>query len=334
MPSYSLIGAKWSNTDISWSFATSTYSNDGFAPFSSSISDQYQGVVRQALQQWSAVAPLTFTEVADSPDYSRAADIRIGFGFLSTASTAVIGQANLRWDGAGHLLPNEIVRLEDPSQLALSQGPGGTYTYVGTTATLQQVALHEIGHALGLGHASDQNAVMYPSPGASNQTLDQTDIDGIQSLYGAPASAPPSAPTAPATGSDVFVLHVSEDAWQGDAQFLVSLDGQQVGGVLEATASRGLGQDQAFTFQGSLGSGAHDLAVSFINDAWGGTASTDRNLYVNGIDYNGAGLAQGSAALYSNGTAHFTLGGTARNVEAVGGSDMDGLRIEGFWPVA
>src|ERR1700757_2325621 len=27
--------------------------------------------------------------------------------------------------------------------------------------------------------------------------------------------------------------------------------------------------------------------ISFINDAWGGTRSTDRNLYVNGVDYDG-----------------------------------------------
>ena len=44
--------------------------------------------------------------------------------------------------------------------------------------------MYEIGHALGLGHASDPNAVTYPSGGASNQALDQTDIAGIQSLYG------------------------------------------------------------------------------------------------------------------------------------------------------
>lgn len=331
MPNYSVVGAKWSDTDITWSFATSNYSSDGFAPFSSPISNQYQGAIQGAFQKWAAVAPLTFTQVPDASDYSRAADIRIGFGLLNTASTVVIGQANLRWDGAGNLLPDEIVRLEDPSQFALSLGSDGTYTYVGTTATLQQVALHEIGHVLGLGHASDPNAVMYPSAGANNQTLDQTDVEGIQSLYGAPGSAPP--PVAPTVSSDVFVLHVSEDAWQGDAQFLISLDGQQLGGTLSATASHGLSQDQAFTFQGSFGGGTHDLAVSFINDAWGGTASTDRNLYVNGVDYNGAALAQGTAALYSNGTAHFTLGGAARNTTEIAGIDMDGLMIDGFRPI-
>ena len=33
----------------------------------------------------------------------------------------------------------------------------------------------------------------------------------------------------------------------------------------------------------SLTPGTHDVAVSFLNDAYAGTATTDRNLYVNAI---------------------------------------------------
>lgn len=41
---------------------------------------------------------------------------------------------------------------------------------------------HEIGHALGLAHSDDPNALMYPFySGARN--LDQDDIDGIRSIY-------------------------------------------------------------------------------------------------------------------------------------------------------
>ncbi len=54
---------------------------------------------------------------------------------------------------------------------------------VGGNMDLYSVALHEIGHALGLGHTDDPNAVMYPYyHTASGLTAD--DIAGIQDLYG------------------------------------------------------------------------------------------------------------------------------------------------------
>lgn len=314
MSDYAFEGAKWPVTNITWSFADSTYSADSSDPFSSSIPGQYQGAIEQALQRWSSVTPLTFTQVPDSANPGQAADIRIGFGTLDTASTGAIGQTNLRWDGSGNLLPDEVVRLEDPGQLPLGGAGDGTFDYAGTTATLGQVALHELGHALGLAHSTDPNAVMYPSAGPGNQNLDGSDIAGIQALYGGPASAAPSqAPTVAAT-DDTLVLHLSEDAWRGDARFVASLDGRTLGGAQAVTASHGAGATEDFTFHGSFGAGPHDLAVSFVNDAWGGTPDTDRNLYVNSVDYDGARLAQDNAALWSNGTAHFAVGGLSDTV--------------------
>ncbi len=313
MVEYTLEGAAWSGSNITWSFADTTYGIDASDPFSGPITGGYQAAIQAALQQWSAVSSLTFTQVSDNPNPAQAADIRIGFGDLGTASTGVIGQTNLRWDGIGSLVPDEVVRLEDPSQFALTTGDEVNFTYAGTTATLEQVALHEIGHALGLGHASDPNAVMYASVGAANQNLDGTDIAGIQSLYGPPVSSPEApAPTptpvpAPVVEPDTLVLYLSEDAWLGDAQFIASIDGQQLSDPQSVTVSHAAGQLEAFTFQGQFGAGPHDLAVSFVNDAWGGTSDTDRNLYVGSVIYNGVGAPQDSAALYSNGTVHFQV---------------------------
>ena len=325
MSSYALEGAQWPTTDITWSFADFNYGSDASAPFSNAITGDYQNAIEWALQQWSSVAPLNFTQIADSSDPSQAADIRIGFGDLNSASTGIIGQTSLRWDGAGSFVPDELVRLEDPSQFSATSNGAGNYSYDGTSATLQQVALHEIGHALGLAHATDPNAVMYASVGANNQTLDGTDVAGIQALYGAPAST--QAPVAPPSAADVITLSLSEDAWLGDAQFIVSLDGQQLGGAQPVTALHGLGQDQTFTFQDTFGAGAHDLAISFINDAWGGTPATDRNLYVDGVGYDGTTVAQGTTPLFSNGTVHFAVGNAASNAVLAGSSDNDATKL-------
>jgi len=104
-----------------------------------------------------------------------------------------------------------------------------------------------------------------------------------------------------------FVLHFSEDAYKGDAQFTFSVDGVQVGGIQNATVLHATGKSQAFSFAGSFEAGAHVVGVSFINDAYGGTADTDRNLFIDGIDLNDVAVSGAKAQLFSAGTASFSM---------------------------
>ena len=161
-----------------------------------------------------------------------------------------------------------------------------------------QVALHEIGHALGLDHFPDPASVMNANLNPGNAAFDATDIAGIQALYGprpsAPAPAPVPAPVPPPvpvpSGPDRLVVTLSEDAYQGDARFTVAVNGRQVGAAQSATALHGAGKTQDFAFSGGFGAGPHQVSVSFLNDLWTSGVG-DRNLYVQEISLNGAKAA-------------------------------------------
>lgn len=71
---------------------------------------------------------------------------------------------------------------------------------IGANVDVFSVALHEAGHALGLGHSDNPGAVMYPYY-QMNTALQPDDIAAIQQLYAARVSASPSGPGTPATPS-------------------------------------------------------------------------------------------------------------------------------------
>ena len=47
-------------------------------------------------------------------------------------------------------------------------------------------AVHEFGHALGLGHSNVKKAIMFPSMARDNRyiKLNQDDVNGIEAIYG------------------------------------------------------------------------------------------------------------------------------------------------------
>ena len=163
-------------------------------------------------------------------------------------------------------------------------------------------------HTIGISFINDA----YGGTSATDRNLhvDAVTYDG-RAAGGAPAAlfsnGTASFGVAAPAAATPLVLHLAEDAWQGDAQYAVAIDGATVVQNGTVTALNGSGGSQAVSLQALLSAGKHDVAISFLNDAYGGTSSTDRNLYVKGIDVGGAPAAGASAALYSTGTAHFQI---------------------------
>jgi hypothetical protein len=101
-------------------------------------------------------------------------------------------------------------------------------------------------------------------------------------------------------------LSMAEDAYKGDAQFILAIDGKQVAGPLSVTTAKASGRWQTFDFSEVLTAGSHTVAISFINDLYGGHG-LDRNLYIGNVSLNGSSVSSGITPLYWNKTATFTV---------------------------
>uniref|UniRef100_A0ACD5VA22 Uncharacterized protein n=1 Tax=Avena sativa TaxID=4498 RepID=A0ACD5VA22_AVESA len=152
-------------------------------------------VFARAFARWSEATTLNFTETAREAD----ADITIGFyggdhgdgeGFDGPLGT--LAHAFSPTDGRFHLDAAETWVASGDVSVASSEA----------AVDLESVAVHEIGHLLGLGHSSVEGAIMYPTITSRTRKVDlaSDDVVGIQSLYGGNPDFKGVTPT-PATSS-------------------------------------------------------------------------------------------------------------------------------------
>ncbi len=170
-------------------------------------------------------------------------------------------------------------------------------------------------------YSNDQKAVAVAQGAVSSPDGSDPGLYGATAGGTGPATAPAPVVTTVGSGADKLVLSISEDAYQGDAQFTVSVDGKQIGGTLTAHAAHGAAgytkagsaaQNDLITVLGDFGPGAHTVSVNFLNDAYGSPvgSGTDRNLYVDSASFNGAALANSALSLLSSGSQSFSIPAT------------------------
>ncbi len=141
-------------------------------------------VIRRAFQAWADATPLTFEQVTDGN-----ATINIFFDRIDGPSQVLAQACPPSSPCAGEVVfdTGETWILYEPQRQ--------------TDISLLAVATHEFGHALGLLHSNDPNALMYPQYSPYNLAPDTDDINGIRRLYGTGSGGVANPTPAPGSGT-------------------------------------------------------------------------------------------------------------------------------------
>ncbi len=288
MASYALVGNTWpaGTTTITYSFATGPVNGN---PLTAEITNPAQrAVIADAFAAWTQLSGISFVE---EPDGS-VANIRIGYADnLTTAG--VLGLTTLSFGANGITDPTSAyIRLEDPSQIPLVEDTEGQLYYLlsgseNQDATLEQLAIHEIGHVLGFADNSDPNSIENAVLGVQNRSFDATDLAGVQALY--PATAASALPASAVPPPALFSL---ADTTEGGATAAIT----------------------ANSYDGPLSFLAHGNAFSY---------NGSDNVQVSAVGATDPLIATGSGndVLTGAGTGISVLdGGTGANIETDGGN--------------
>ena len=162
---------KWGDTTLGTPSGTITWSVDygdalNFAPGYSQA--DFDAALISAFDAWENVASIDFQMVP----FGDPADVVVGAASLGGAA----GIAEYTFDGnpgLSEILSGTVTFNSDLTWTPYGQ-PGGVDFYA--------VALHEIGHIIGLGHVNDPSEIMNPVIYADD--LGSGDIAGAQYLYG------------------------------------------------------------------------------------------------------------------------------------------------------
>ncbi|KAM3870091.1 matrix metalloproteinase-14-like [Diretmus argenteus] len=189
---YALTGQQWDKDHITYSIMNQHIP-------STLGEERTYDAIRRAFDIWRRVTPLTFEEIPVENNYNTSSQGQLADILLLFAS-GFHGDMSL-FDGEGGSLAHAYYPgpgmggdthfdADEPWTLD-NQDPAGIDLFL--------VAVHELGHALGLEHSDNPNAIMAPFYQwihTHNFTLHEDDVKGIQYVYGPPLTdvLPTSAP--------------------------------------------------------------------------------------------------------------------------------------------
>jgi Matrixin/Putative peptidoglycan binding domain len=156
-------GDAWDDRTLRWFLQTGT----------PDLTDE-AAAVQRAFDSWAAHVPLTFTRVTTAAN----ADLTVSW------ETGDHGDG-FPFDGSGSGGFNVFAHAFYPEdgRIHFDEAESWAHAHGGGTVDLESVALHEIGHAIGLRHCGLSDAVMFFAINTQRRALHEADIRGIKSRY-------------------------------------------------------------------------------------------------------------------------------------------------------
>jgi hypothetical protein len=145
-----------------------------------------ESAIKTALDAWSNVADIEFIPT-NTPGLARSLDFT--FGNID-GSGGTLAQAYLPSDVNSSRIAGDV-KFDSSEKWEIGNALGST------AFDLVRVAVHEIGHSLGLDHSKSGSAILAPSVSANEYftKLDPDDVDAILSLYAPAKTGTATTPT-------------------------------------------------------------------------------------------------------------------------------------------
>lgn len=173
----------WSFADLNLSSQLSQYYLD-YPTISTPLTLWERQEVRKAVEAWSEVGNIDFIEISDSA----ASNIRFGKYYLDGFGNTLAETTIWPFNETPPSIKAAAIAIDTADQAAPTDALSTPLGFLST-------AIHELGHAIGLGHSANPNAIMYPYYNGKIE-LSSEDISGAQAIYGAaPAANSAAAPT-------------------------------------------------------------------------------------------------------------------------------------------